>query len=56
MSDANGRPAVHELLERAHDVALGDAVQAARRLVVHEYERVLEHGARYGYTLLLAAA
>lgn len=56
MSDANGRATVHERLERVHDVPLGDAVQTARRLVVHKYVRILEHGARDCHALLLATA
>ena len=54
--DAYGRTTVHELLERLEYVLLGDCVQTRGGLVVREYDRILEHGACDGHSLLLAAA
>ena len=56
MRNKYGRATVYERFQRAHYLALANAVQTRACLVVHEYERILEHCARNCHLLLLATA
>jgi hypothetical protein len=55
MSNDQGGPVARHSLERVLDFLFGRAVERGRRFVEHQNAGVLQHGARDGDTLLLAA-
>ena len=55
MGDHDRRASAGDALQRRLDVALGETVERRRRFVEHQNRRRLEHRARDGDPLLLAA-